>query len=527
MSVGSIIVRGTIVIFLWNLLARFLAFGREAVIAFQFGAEEATDAYVVALTIPSLIFAILTSALITVVISVFNEYAAQGRKDESWRIFSSVFNILMLLFVAVTVLGILGAPLLVKMVAPGFKESAYSLTVELTRIMLPYVVFSGLATLFTGLLNANNIFGIPAFSGSVINATIIVSALTLGAIWGIHGLAVGTVLGMVGAVLVQIPTLLKAGFRLKLYIDYRHPGVKKVFYLILPIMIGVSLNQFNILVDRILASGLAEGSIASLNYALKLMNLPLGLFVLAISTASFPTMTTQAAKGEQSGLVATILRTLKLVLLISIPSSVGLMVLRFPIIRLLFERGVFDERATQMTAIALMFYSLGLAAQAVNIILTRGFYAMQDTRTPVKLTVIAVVVNLIFSLILIRPMAHGGLALANSLAAILNSGMLALLLGRELKELKDRTLLNFMFKVLAASVIMGAAAYKANALFAGWFASQGTLGLALQVGFAITVGLMVYVAACFAFKVDEAYRLWDTVREFAARRAWLVPGKLR
>jgi len=527
MSVGNIIARGVIVIVLWNFMARLLAFGREAVIAFQFGAEEATDAYVVALTIPNLIFAILTSALVTVVISVFNEYAAQGRKDESWRIFSSVFNILLLLFVAVTVLGILGAPLLVKLVAPGFKETAYSLTVELTRIMLSYVVFSGLATLFTGLLNANNIFGIPAFSGVVINATIIISTLTLGVIWGVHGLAVGTVLGMVAAVLVQTPTLLKAGFRLRLQFDYRHPGVRKVFYLILPIMIGVSLNQVNILVDRILASGLVEGSIASLNYAFKLMNLPLGLFVLAISTASFPTMTTQAARGEQSGLVATILRTLKLVLLISFPASVGLIVLRFPIIRLLFERGVFDERATQMTAIALMFYSIGLAAQAVNIILTRGFYAMQDTRTPVKLTVIAVVVNLVFSLILIRPMAHGGLALANSLAAIFNSGMLALLLGRELKELKDRTLAGFAGKVLAASVIMGAVVYKANAVFAGWFAGRGDLGLAMQVALDISVGVLVYLAACFILKVDEVYRLWSAARELAARGAWLLPGRPR
>lgn len=321
-----------------------------------------------------------------------------------------------LFFLAASILGIAGAPLLIKLVAPGFQGAVQTMTVELVRIVLPLMIFAGLASLFTNLLNANNIFGLPAFSTSVNNIFIIISALTLGSRYGIQGLALGTVLAMAAMALVQFPTLLKSGFKFRLALDLRHPGVQKVYILALPAAIGVAVNQANVYINGVLASWLPEGSISALSYADRLIQFPVSLFVLALGTAVFPALSGWAARGDQEDLAKILLTSMKVVIAGIIPASVGLMVLSQPIVKLVFERGAFDQAASAMTAAALFFYAVGLVGQASAILLTRGFYALQDTRTPVKLGLVIVGVNLILSLFFIRYLQHAGLALANSLA---------------------------------------------------------------------------------------------------------------
>lgn len=519
---GRTIFQATLLIFFFNLLSRLLGLVREQVIAYQFGVSAVTDAYLVAFTLPNVLFTILTGALATVVVPVFNEYAVKGRRDEAWQLFSSVFNLVLAVLLGVTVIGGGLAPFLVKLLAPKLAPSVLALAADLARIMFPVLVFSGLAALFTGLLNANNIFGITAFSGSVNNLVIIAAAMTLGEIMGIHGLAWGTTAGMAAAALVQLPALRWAGFRYRpTAFDWRHPGVRKVFYLVLPVAIAISINQIYIIIDRFLASGLPEGSIAALNFSNKLIQLPVNLFVLALGTAVFPSLTRWVAEGRQRETLDAVRRALRLVFLVAVPSAVGLIVLRYPIVRLLFERGAFDERATGMTATAVLFYSVGLAAFAANVILTRGFYAFQDTRTPVRLTLVAVLANLILSLILMRPLLHGGLALANSCAGIINTFLLSRYLVRKLPGLWDASWFRFVFDVAAASATMALAAGTVNAVLEPRLAALGAPGLALQVGCAILAGAAAYLVACCILRVEEmglVTRLLVGIRSAAAGR---------
>ncbi|SHK77476.1 murein biosynthesis integral membrane protein MurJ [Desulforamulus aeronauticus] len=504
MSTGKMIARATLVVAVINLLSRILGFVREQVIAYMFGATATTDAYVVAFNIPNAVFAIVIGALATVVVPVFSEYAAKGQKDEAWRLFNTVVTLVIIIFSLVTVAGFFAAPWLVKLTAPGLNAEVSILATRLTVIMLPILVFYGLSTVFQGLLNANQVFGIPALSVSITNITIIVSALTLGGMYGIDGLAAGTVLGFVLAAFMQIPKLRQVGFRYKFSIDWSHPGVKKVLYLVGPVAIGTSLNQIYLIIDRILASGLLEGSISALNYANRIILMPITFFVLAIGTAFYPTITTLAAQGKQQELAETVLRAIRMVILFALPAGIGLMVLSTPIIKLLFEHGQFTPQATEMTALALMFYSIGLVGQAANVILTRAFYAQQDTRTPVKLMAVTVAVNLAFSLLLLGPLKHGGLALANSIASLINTAMLTYFLNKKIPGMWNTNAVKFLLQTILATALMAVTAWGVNAVTAGFLMPLGTLGLAIQVGAAIGAGVLVLIIAIFTLKMEEA-----------------------
>ncbi|WP_273484644.1 murein biosynthesis integral membrane protein MurJ [Desulforamulus ruminis] len=519
MSTGRIIARAALVVAVINLLSRILGFVREQAIAYMFGATSTTDAYVVAFNIPYTVFAIIIGALAVVVIPVFNEYVAKGQKEEAWRLFNTVITLVVLIFAAFTAVGIFAAPLLVKLTAPGLDPGTAALAARLTAIMLPILIFYGLATVFQGLLNANQVFAIPALSTSVTNVVIIASALTLGGWYGVEGLAAGTVVGFILAALIQVPKLKQQGFRYKFSTDWRHPGVRKVLYLVMPVAIGTSLNQIYLIIDRILASGLAAGSISALNYANRLILMPIGFFVLAVGTAFYPTITRLAAEKKQRELSETVVGAFRLVTLFALPAGVGLLVLATPIIQLLFEHGKFDARATEMTAIALVFYSIGLVGQAANIILTRGFYAQQDTKTPVKLMAVTVVVNLIFSLLLIGPLKHGGLALANSIASLLNTVMLSYYLNKRIPGMWEAKLFKFLGQISLASAAMAAGVWGMNHLAAGVVGGLGTLGLALQVASSIIGGVVILLFSVFLLRMEEA----NLMARYAAK--WM--GRLR
>ncbi len=517
MSTGKMIARAALVVAVINLLSRILGFVRLQAIGYVFGATSTTDAYLVAYNIPYTVFAIVIGALAVVVIPVFNEYVAKGQKEEAWRLFNTVITLVVVIFTIVTIAGIFAAPLLVKLTAPGLNTETAGLATRLTVIMLPILIFYGLATVFQGLLNANQVFAIPALSTSVTNVVIITSALTLGAWYGVEGLAIGSVGGYVLAALMQVPKLKQQGFKYKYSMDWRHPGVRKVLYLVMPVAIGTSLNQIYLIIDRILASGLAAGSISALDFANRLILMPIGFFVLAVGTAFYPTITRLAAENKQSELSGTVVGAFRLVTLFALPAGVGLLVLATPIIQLLFEHGKFDARATEMTAIALVFYSIGLVGQAANIILTRGFYAQQDTRTPVKLMAVTVAVNFAFSLLLIGPLKHGGLALANSIASLLNTFMLSYYLNKRIPGMWDAGLFKFLLQISIASGAMAAGVWAVSNLSAGILANLGTIGLALQVGGSITAGIVILVASVFLLKMEEAAILSRYAGKFLGR----------
>lgn len=511
-STGKMIFKVTILIAFFSFLSKLLGLLRDIVIAGKFGASGATDAYLVALTAPNLLFYIISGALAAVAVPVFVDYATKGEKQEAWKVFNTVFNIVTVVFILIAMTGIICAPYIIKLIAPDLPEQTAILAAGLARIMFPLLLFAGWASLFAGLLNANHIFGIPAFSNVANNAVIILGAVTLGSFYGINGLAVGTVAAMMVMALIQVPALVRAGYRYKPALELRHPGVQNVFSLILPAAAGLTVNQAYILIEKVLASGMPEGSISVLSFANKLVQFPVSLFVLALGTAVFPTITRMAATGGYKEFSASLNRLLRVLILGMVPASIGLMVLRYPIVVLLFQRGAFDERAAGLTAAALLFYSIGLTGQAANVIMTKAFYALQDTRTPVKITFATVLVNLGLSLVLVKVLQHGGLALANSLASLTGTALFMIYLQKKVVPLQWTGLIKFTLTILMASGLMALASYGTSVILTGYGQWGGTFGLAVQVGISVLTGMAVFIAAALLLRIEELFIMRDYIK---------------
>lgn len=471
------------------------------------------DIFFFAFTIPNLFRRLLgEGALSAAFIPVFNEYLAKEKKEEAFRIATTTFYLLFLILVILTIIGILIAPLIIH--PTGFDTGGKLLTLGLLRAMLPFMIFICLAALIMGILNSFGNFAVPAFAPCILNIFVIASALTIcnRFRYPVMGLALGVVLGGVGQLLFQIPFAIKKGFSLLPRIDYRHPAVRKIGVLMFPLTLGLAVTPINTFVDRLLASlprFCPTGSVSALWYSNRLFQLPLALFGIAIATAIFPTMARQATLKKIDELKKTLSHALGLAFFTTIPATIGLIILRVPILRLLFQYKRFTTYDTTATAWALLFYSLGLFAFGAVIILVRVFYSLKDTKTPVVIAFFAVVANIILDLILMRPLAHGGLALATSLVAVLNMSLLFWLLRRKIGRLGGRRILLNFIRVLIASSLMGIVCWLVVKAFEPYVA---TLGFRiLQVGIAIVAGLIALAVASTILRIKEMRTIWEIV----------------
>ena len=328
------------------------------------------------------------------------------------------------------------------------------LAVKLTRITFPMIVFIGAANVYIGFLQSNNEFAVPALTGIPYNVFIIIMLLFSDAA-GIYRLVYGTVAGVAMQVVVQIPSLKKKGYRYSSLLSLRDPYVKKVLVLALPVMMGMAVQQLNALVDRMLASGLPEGSISALNFANRLNAFVYGVFSSSISIVVYPLLSKLNAEKDMDSFKKTLVNGLNVITLLLVPITVGAVVLRQPIVSVLFERGQFDERATVMTASALMFYSLGIVFYGFRDILNRTFYSLHDTKTPMLNGIVAVAVNIVLNLILIRYMQHSGLALATSISSAAMTFLMFASLKKRLGSIGWKNVLLVFIKSAAASAVMG------------------------------------------------------------------------
>lgn len=502
-----------------TVLSRVFGFVRETVIAYQFGATAQTDAYLVATVIPMALSGLVAGAVAVAFIPVFTEYRLKAGEGEAWTIASAVINLTALVLVAGTALCLLAAPLLVPLLGPGLAPEAKVLAVHLSRLLAPTIIFTGLVGLASTVLNAYRHFTYPAFSGLLYNFGMIGGALLLGGLMGISGLVVGAVAGAAAHLLaLSVPLADKKTYYRPTLKGLSHPGVKQIGLLVLPFIVGSAAGQINLLVDRVLASGLAEGSISALNFAVRVMQLPLGIFAGAAATAAYPFLAEQAAGENANDLRRTFSEGLRMLWFIVFPLSMGLVVLGQPIIRLLFERGAFDAAATQMTAVALLYYSLGIFAHAANALLVRVYFALQDIATPVKLGLLAVGLNIVLNLILVRYLAHGGLALASSIAAMVNCLLLAHHLRRRLGHLDGQRIVRSAGKFAAASLVMGVMVAAAYSYSASFFDAALLTHRLLQVGGLIALGGAVYLGAAALLRTEELARVSRRVG------AKLLPG---
>lgn len=503
-----------------TLLSRVLGFVRDMVMAKVFGAGMVADAFFVGFRIPNLLRELFAEGSMSAAfIPVFTEYTTQKTKDEAWRMASATFTILFLILIAVTALGIVAAPWIVRAIAPGFYDipEKFALTATLTQIMFPYLIFIGLAALMMGILNTMRSFAAPALSPVMLNVAMISAALFVAPFMEqpIMALAIGVVVGGLLQFAVQFPALRRAGGRLSWRLEPSHPGVKQVGRLMIPSLFGLSVTQLNIFIGTILASFLAEGSVTYLFYGMRLIHFPLGIFGIALATAILPTLSAYAARQEDERLRETVSFGLRLIFFLTIPAMAALIALREPITSFLFQRGAFLYKDTLGTATAILYYSTGLWAFAGVRVVASAFYAMKDTRTPVKVASVALVVNVGLSLALMSPLGHGGLAMATSGAAMVNFVGLVWLLRRKMGRIDGRRVVLSLLRISAASTFMGLAGWLV-ARYGSWEVSGHSVekGLWLLLAFLVSGG--IYLGIMKLLRSEELGFLWG-----------MAQGKLR
>jgi len=494
-----------------TMLSRILGLVREQLIATLFS-RTATDAFYVAFRIPNLLRDLFAEgAMSSAFVPTFTEYLKKRGAKEAWQLASNILNLLLLGLSLITLLGILLSEPLVSKFAGEFRATPgkFELTVLLTQVMFPFLPMLALAAVLMGILNSHGSFFLPALAPALFNIGSLVVALGLYfwlPAWGydpVLGMAIGTLCGGALQMLIQIPPLLRKGFVYSGSLSFRHPGVRRILLLMGPGTIGLASTQVNIFVNTWLATSQGEGPVSWLNYAFRLMQFPLGIFGVAIASATLPTVSVQVATGELEGLRKTLSSALRMVLVINIPAALGLIFLSHPIVALIYEHGKFKQTDTDATAKALIFYAIGLFAYSGIKVLVPAFYALGRSRVPVIISAISVAANIALNLWLIGPLGYVGLALGTSLAAIGNFVLLFRELQRSAGPFATKEIFTLWLKMLIASVVMGAVSMKSHA----WLMPSGTnASLASEVwllGLSIGLGLATLYGVCRLMRIEE------------------------
>ncbi|HVC34514.1 MAG TPA: murein biosynthesis integral membrane protein MurJ [Chloroflexota bacterium] len=482
---------------------------REIAISYRFGTGPQLDAYNAAVKVPDIIFQVVAGAAVTsAFIPVYTRYLAKDEQDQAWEMVRIFFTLALVVLLPVVLVAMVFAPSLMPLMVPNFTPDYQALAANLARIVLLSPVFFTLGCFTTSALNAHHRFLLAALAPTTYNVGIILGAVVLGRSLGVYGLALGALIGSAGFLLIQVPGLRQIGFAFHPRLDLRHRGVQAVGRLIGPRAVGLAVAQVNFLVTLVLASRI-RGGISSLNYAWQLTLLPLGIFAMAISTAVFPALAEQGATDNHSELSQTLLNATRFILYLTIPACIGLVVLSHPIVRLLYQRGEFTATSTTMTADALRLYAIGLFGMATTEIVTRAFYALHDTLTPVKVAALAMVVNLALALVLIRTMGENGLALATALASTVEAVALFAVAHRRVPGLEVHRLAGSALKSLAASLLMGA-------IVLGFIQAAAPLGrplggLLLVLG-AVAIGGAVYLGVTALLGSSEVGQLRRLLR---------------
>jgi len=493
-------------------LSRIFGLIREQVFAYLFGAGMATDAFVAAFRIPNLLRDLLAEgALSSAFIPVFTEKLTFQGKEEAFRLVNLVLNILLIVLSLIVILGVIFSPFIVNLIAPGFEkiQGKSELTILLTRIMFPFLLLVSLAALSMGILNSFGRFGAPALAPTMLNLGMILAGFMISPFLKtpVIGMALGVLLGGAGQLVIQLPVLFKSGYKYKPILNWKDAGVKKIFYLMTPAILGLASTQVNIFVNTLIASLLPQGSVSYLNYSFRLMNFPLGVFGVAVATVTFPFLAAQAAQKNYGELISTCSSSLKLIFFLTLPSTIFLAIGAKPIISLLYQHGKFIFSDTQATSQALLFYSIGLFAYASVRVLAPVFYALGDARVPVISTAVTVVFNIGLNLILMHPLGFRGLAFATSFSAILNMAILFFTLDKRIGPFDRKDLRNTFLKILLTSLLMGILLQFFLFLYPVDLDRGSLIQKTILVVLMLVISLLSYLSLASLFKIKEVKRV--------------------
>ncbi len=529
------------------MFSRVLGLAREIVFAHFFGTGFLNDAFQVAFRIPNVLRDLFAEgALSAAFVKVFTDYQVKRTEQEAWRLASLVLNALAIVLSVITIIGVVFSRQFVNLIADGFSPEKAALATTLTQIMFPFILLVALAAVAMGVLNTKGIFGVPASASTVFNICSIFFGLgfaywlsggtwtvpadpdavpEFSAQWAIVGMAIGTLIGGAAQFLMQVPSLLKVGFRFLPIVSFTDPGVRRVMALMGPAIIGTSAVQVNVLVNTFFVSGI-PGGISWLGYAFRLMQFPIGLFGVAVGTASVPVLSRMASEGRLQDFRNTLSSSISLVFLMTLPSACGLIVLGEPIIRLLYSHGgAFHESDVPMTAWALSGYAIGLTGYAAIKVLSPAFYALDDAKTPMIIAVVSIAVNAVASYFLMNLLSgafvspespngigHVGVALATSCVALVNFFALAWFMRGKIQRLNGRQVFASFMKIAGASAVMSAVAYSSFHFMTAYFPVK-TFPIRMLEAF-IPIGLagIAFVIAAKILRVNEMEKLFSALK---------------
>jgi putative peptidoglycan lipid II flippase len=511
------------------LCSRILGLAREQIFAALFGGGRVMDAFTIAFRIPNLLRDLFAEgALSTAFVTVFARTAALEGEAAAWRLANKVATLTLVTLSAITVLGIACAPWLVAALAPGFDPTKATLTVTLTRVMYPFILLVSLAALVMGMLNARNVFGIPAMASSFFNLGSIIGGVVLG-YWldphfgarAILGLAIGTLIGGALQLLIQLPALKRQGHAFRADWHWRDPGVGAILRLMGPSVIAASTTQVNVLVNSVFASELGDGPTFWLTVAFRLMQLPLGIFGVALGTVALPLLARMAATGNRAAFRSELARGMRLAFLMTIPASIGLMVLAEPIISVLYQHGRFGAHETAESAGALRFYAIGLCGYAALKVLVNAFYALDKRKTPMVVSFLAVGLNLLLNWIFTMRLGWGHRGLAFSTACVASSNFLILyfLMRSHLGRLESRAMLALLLKVALASAALLSVAWAGGQLLLADWAVQRFWPKCVSLLLVIAAGAGAFFLAANALAIGEVHEIVAAVGRRLRRAA--------
>lgn len=502
-----------LVLMLIILTSKITGFFRDIVLAQTFGAGEITDAYLTALNIPVVLFDGISAALGTTFIPIYFKIKSSKGQEEVNKFTSNILNIVIIISLIFVLLGVIFAPYIVKIFAVGFKGDVFDLTVNYSKILIFSMVFIAINGLVSSYLVAS---GNVYISGAItipFNIFVII-AIIFASVTESYVMVYGTLIAYIVQLLFQLPLLIKKGYKHRLTVNLRDENIRQILFLVIPVFIGSYINQINAVVNRTLASTLDSGSITALNYANKLNMFAVGVIAVAISTIMYPILSKLASEGNKKLFKINISKSINMIVIIMLPIMVVMTTFSTEIVKVLFEGGSFNSHDTYLTSTALFFYSIGILAYGLKELLAKSFYSLQDTKTPVRNATISVVINIVFSIILVNIMGIGGLALASSISATVTTMLLLISLRKKIGKIGFSYILKTFIKGAIASIVMYIImriAYNYIFIYGSRFALESRKFIAFNCFISVILGMSTYLIVVLALKVKEVKEIFDAI----------------
>ena len=499
--------RATVLLMIVTIVSKILGLFRDSVLASAYGTGKYAAVYSTANSISTILFAVIGTALATSLIPLYNKLASEDSTERAMGFLNSVVNLVVIVCLSIAGLGIIFAGPLVKVFAPGYQGDVYTLCVQYTRILLPSIVFVGLANIFTSYLQIKKRYVIPGFIGMPYSIIIIVS-IYLSLKTSPMVLVIGTLIAISAKALFQLPFVYKEGYRYRPKINLKDPVMKDMMILILPVVIGVGANQINSIVDKSLASLLGTEVVASFSYAIKLYEFVQALFITSILAVIYPRLSSMIVSDRMDSFLNSLKKTMNVIIVALVPIIVGCIVLSRQIVEVLFQRNAFTSKDTTMTASILWIYVIGILAFALRDVLTRGFYSMEDSKTPMINSIISIVFNISLNLILVKPLGYKGLAIATAVSAYIGLLLFNRSMRKKIEGYSSRDNYIVFVKSLFAALIMGLGVKLVYGIVASSLVG-GILFKLIALASAVGVGVIVYALIMHFLRVEEYEMIFD------------------